>query len=279
MRARRSQRARHADLRSAERASVRRQHHPGRSHQPDHAAGRRHLAAAEPVGPGRQLHREQRRRAGAGRVRHPQRREPGSMGVGLRPLLQSRSRLRRAAHGQHLHGRREPVRVGQLQPRARTHLDVVIEPAQRVQGWHQQVRPRAVRFRLRDPEEQRARYSQRQHRGSPVHLRYRRLQRRRLSAHRLSWLHQLGADWQDGAALGQLHVGGRQALGEIRRRRPFHHVDADQPADAAARSLHLRSQLHEQPRRGQHRASRGRASCSAFPIACSATSSTPIPRS
>ena len=86
------------------------------------------------------------RRAGAGRVRHPQRREPGSMGVGLRALLQSRSRLRRAAHGQHLHGRGEPVRVGQLQPRARTHLHVVIEPAQRVQGRHQQVRPRAVRL-------------------------------------------------------------------------------------------------------------------------------------
>ena len=143
---RRPQRVQHADLRSAERAAVRRQHHPERSHQSDHAAGRRHLAAAEPGGPGRQLHREQRGRAGAGRVRHPQRREPGALGVGLRPLLQSRSRVRRAAHGQHLHGRRQPVRVGQLQLRAGTHVHVVIEPAQRVPGRHQQVRPRAVRL-------------------------------------------------------------------------------------------------------------------------------------
>ena len=109
---------------------------------------------------------------------------------------------------------------GQLQPRARAHVHVVAEPAQRVPGRHQQVRPRPVRLGLRHPEEQRARHPQRQHRRSPVHVRHRRLQRRGLPAHRLSRLHQLGAHRHDGAALGQLHVDARQALGEVRRRRP-----------------------------------------------------------
>ena len=70
----------------------------------------------------------------------------GRWGSRLRTVLPSRSRLRRAAHRQHLHGWREPVRVGQLQPRARTHLHVVVDPAQRAPGRHQQVRPRAVRL-------------------------------------------------------------------------------------------------------------------------------------
>ncbi len=74
-----------------------------------------------------------------------------------------------------------------------------------------------------------------------------------LPAHRLARLHQLGPHRQDRAALGQLHVARRQAHGEVRRRRALHPVDADQSADAAARPLHVRSQLHEQPRRGQHR--------------------------
>ena len=70
---------------------------PGAAHQPDHAAGRRHLAAAEPGRPGRQLHREQRGRAGAGRVRHPRRREPGrdggrSSAVTPEPIATSSSR-------------------------------------------------------------------------------------------------------------------------------------------------------------------------------------------
>ena len=119
--------------------------------------------------------------------------------------------------GQHLHGWREQVRVGQLQPRPRAHRHVLVEPAQRAAVRHQQVRPRPVRLGLRDPEEQRARHPQRQHRRPPVHLRHCRLQRRRFPAHRLSRLHQLGAHRHDGAALGQLHVDVRQALGEVRR--------------------------------------------------------------
>ena len=69
----------------------------------------------------------------------------------------------------------------------------------------------------------------------------------------LAGIQQFRADRQDAAVFRQLHLARRQALAEIRRRLPEHLVDADQSADAAAGTLHLRPQLHEQPRRRQHR--------------------------
>ena len=53
-------------------------------------------------------------------------------------------------------------------------------------------------------------------------------------------LHQLGPDREDGAGLGHAVMAGRPPFGQIRRRLPPHHLDADQPADAAARPIHVR---------------------------------------
>ena len=111
-----------------------------------------------------------------------------------------------------------------------------------------------VRFRFRYPEEQRAGDPQWQHRGAPLHIRHRRLQCDRLPAYCLAGIQQFRADRQDSAVLRHLHLARRQALAEIRRRLPEHLVNADQPPDAAPRIVHLRPQLHQQPRRREHRA-------------------------
>ena len=65
---------------------------------------------------------------------------------------------------------------------------------------------------------------------------------------------------QTRAALGQLHVAREQAHAQVRRRRALHQLDAHESGDAAARHLHVRPQLHEQPRRRQHRAAVGQLS-------------------
>ena len=252
---------RDVDLRPADRPALPRQRHPRKPHQPHQPGDRqRHLPGAEPAGPRQQLHREPRAHPDRERGRRARGLSHQRPRLALRALLDGEAGLRRRVARQHLHGQRRPTRAtnnsesNNYNGVHRLHADPGLEQVLRVPRRLQPLLDAPVRGGLRHRQEQRARDPQREPRRLSGDVGPGQLPSRRASpstgspgttnAIRVGTTYNL---------TGNLSWIREQPQLQGRRRRAPRQRRRLQPADAAAGPLHLRPELHEQPRRHRHR--------------------------